>query len=420
MIEALLFKGSDAGEEDDHDLPFPAGTPFKGVVRSKDFITGTNLAAQIGLTDGIPVNNESGWLHFVEDNGYNIYIAKKPIRYALPWSAVDTAQTGKEINLLGKTFIVDFMTGMAANFLNPENPVNAGGQWNRYMYNVYDGERVDELPASKEVWGHYDSHMLGIPLGSEDKLTTLGAMSHVKNPISGGQGGGHALRGVQYPGTSPPNIMGVWYTNPPDMADFVGWRPMLYEKGTTAPIPVTPFKGEATLITATDLAAAIGLVDGTVLNDDSTWLKFVDAGKTFYIAKKTLMVNITHEQLDAVGAVYGSKTIVIGGLTYKVRLMTGLNADPGDAAGGEYSNYLMRVTNLYTPIGDAWGAYDPGTDLGWGGGAGSGELSILQEIYTPYGGWATRGYPGFDGIWYQIPNTTHAGYGWKPVLELVG
>jgi hypothetical protein len=421
MLEALLTSRPSAEEQDDHDLAFPAGTPFKGVVRSRDFINGTTLATRIGLTAGTAINNESGWLHFVEDNGYNIYIAKKPLRHALTWASIDQAQQGKEIILGGKTFLVDFMTGMAGQGLDPGTPSNGGGQWNRYMYNIYNGERVAELPVTKENWGPYDSHMLGIPLGSEDKLTTPGAMSHVKEVIAGGQGGGHALRGVQYPGTTPPNIAGVWYTNPEDVGFFIGWRPMLYEKGTSPPVPVTPFKGEvlaADFINATALAAAIGLVPGTVTNNTSPWLKFIDNGKTFYMPKMSIRNNITHEQLEALGAVKGTKTIVIGGLTYKVRLMTGLTADPGSVGGGEYNDYFTRVTNQYTPIGNAWASYTM-TDIGWTGSTGNNELTLIQEFNASYGGWATRGYPGFGGVWYQIANTTHAGYGWRPVLELV-
>lgn len=97
---------------DNSDLPFPAGTPFKGVVSAKNFIDGVQLADQIGLVAGLPVNKDAGWLHFIEDNGYNIYIAKKPIRYNLTWEHINTAQLGKEIIIGGKTFLVEFMSGM--------------------------------------------------------------------------------------------------------------------------------------------------------------------------------------------------------------------------------------------------------------------------------------------------------------------
>ena len=412
MIEQLLSSGGQAEEIDDHDLSFPAGTPFKGVVRSKDFINGTTLAFRIDLTAGVAINNDSGWLHFLEDNGYNIYIAKKPLRSSIGWSDISSAQTGKEITIGGKTFVVEFMSGMKGDGF-AASVDNSGGAWNKYIYNIYGGERLAELPVSRENWGSYTSPMLGLPLDAEEKLSP-GAFSWVKETVTNVPGG-HATRGVMYPGTTSPNVAGVWYGGPPDAAIHYGWRPMLVEKGTTPPVPITPFKGEiaqADLITQTDLATALGLTDGTNINPDAPWLKIVENGVTVYLAKNSFRNNILKETLESLNIVTGGHTIVIGGLTYKVRCMTGRDAPVSGTIGGEWLDWMTKLTD------GTWAAYTT-TQLATGtGGVNNGELVHVQEMHNE-SAFATNGYPSLMGPWYQNPGATNAAYGWRPVLELV-
>lgn len=412
MQEQLLSTQGVAEENDDHDLAFPSGTPFQGVVRSKDFINGTSLASRIGLTAGLGINNNSGWLHFVESNGYNIYIAKKPLRNSLSWSDINAAQTGKEIILNGKTFTVEFLTGMKADGMSGA-VANTGGAWNNYIYNVYAGERVAELPASKLVWGYYTSSMLGLPLDSEDKLKP-GSFSYVKEAVTN-VAGAHATRGVTYPGTANPNVMGVWYGAPGDAAVHYGWRPMLVEKGTTPPVPVTPFKGEiaqSALITQTALATAVGLTEGANINSGAPWLMIVENGKTYYLAKAAFRNSILRETLNTLNLVTGNKTIVIGGLTYKVRLMTGRDAAISINIGGEWLDWMTNLTNA------TWASYTTAQLATGTGGVSNGELAHVQEKHGS-NTWATNGYPNLMGAWYQNPNATNVGYGWRPVLELV-
>jgi hypothetical protein len=412
MFELLLSPRQFAMEEDDHDLPFPAGTPFKGVVRSSDFIDGITLANRINLVEGTPINNNSGWLHFVEDNGYNIYIAKKPLRQQLNWSAINTAQTGKEIVLGGKTFVVEFITGMKTENMSAV-PDNAGGAWNKYIYNIYGGERANELPA-RENWGSYTENMLGLPITNAG-ATVPGTYSWVKETVANGTAA-HATRGVVYPGVTVPNVMGVWYGSENDgiNAAHYAWRPMLVEKGTSPPQPVTPFKGEVaqtSLITATDLATAVGLTAGTVTNAGTPWLMIVENGITYYLAKTSMRHTVTKEQLIAANIVNGSKTIQIGGKTYKVRLMTGRDAATSNTVAGEWLHWYTNLTD------GTWAFYTT-TDLITGtGAANNGQLPLVQENDTR--GHAANGYPNLMGAWYQNPNVTNAGYGWRPVLELV-
>lgn len=418
MLEQLLLAGNPDYISDNSDLPFPAGTPFKGVVRAKNFITGSQLATQIDLTVGVPINSDAGWLHFVEDNGYNIYIAKKPLRAGLTWATINTAQTGKEIIIGDKTFLVEFMTGMRADNV-AATPANSGGAWDRYIYNVYGGERADQLPSSRENWGSYTEAMLGIPLVSETQsIQTFppGSMSYMKDVVTN-TANGHAVRGVCYPITdSIPNVMGVWYGGTSNSDIYYGWRPMLVEKGTAPPDPVTPFKGEVAqsdFITFSTLATTMGVTTGTAINTTAPWLKIVQNGVTYYWPKASIRRGVLRETLNTLNLVTGNSTIVIGGLTYKVRLVLGRDADTSTTIGREWLDWMTNLTN------GNWAAYTPANLVTGTGGTTNGELVLTQERHQATN-WAANGYPNLlTSGWYQTANTTNNGYGWRPVLELV-
>lgn len=149
-------------------------------------------------------------------------------------------------------------------------------------------------------------------------------------------------------------------------------------------------------ITPTNLMAAIGVSGGLAFSGDANpgWLKFFVDGKTLYIAKKPMRVNLLYETLNAAGAVKGTKVITIAGKQYKVRLMTGATTDPGATAGGEYDNIFSRATTLYGGgAGDRW-ANLSAADVGWVSGTNNGQLTLCQEANSANGGWLTRGYPG--------------------------
>jgi len=83
----------------------------------------------------------------------------------------------------------------------------------------------------------------------------------------------------------------------------------------------TGYYGETTtaeLITGSDLAASIGLIEGTSINDTAGWLKFQSHGKVLYIAKKPQRHTVSWDQIYWRSAVYGDRTIRIGNDLYKV------------------------------------------------------------------------------------------------------
>lgn len=417
MFEAMLGISFQQGANDNSDIPFPAGTPFKGITKSANFIYGDALADLVGLSAGAPMNVDSGWLHFVEDNGLELYIAKKPIRYAATYEAINTALNGgsKDVTVRGEVYVCRLMTG-AISSSAAAVPSNAGGEWNRYMYNVYDNTDRASIPSAL-IWGDYTRTMLGLGAPGGTDLSD-GVFTICAEQLTNGR----CLRGNDWQNSSGNHpIMGIWNMPPNNPQTYYGWRPVLVKKST---IPPTPFRGEVTgaeLITPTALMTAIG-VSGGVAPPDATpnWLKFIDNGKTFYIAKKPMRLALLWETLNTAGAVKGTKVITIGANQYKVRLMTGGNGpDPATVGGGEYDAYFARVTvNYQGSANDRWAAYT-NADVYWNNSTGNGELTLCQEKYSTNGP-LTRGYPGFNGIWYQAPNTTHNGYGWRPVLELIG
>jgi hypothetical protein len=404
-----------AAAADDSGLTFPTGTPYKGVVPSVNFIYGDSLATAVGLTAGTLMNRDCGWLHYIEDNGLELYIAKKPIRYNVSWEQLNArGLTGSaEITIGGVVYVIRLMTGALNATSGGVGPSNAGGDWNRYMYNIYTMADRAGFPVDALHWADYTGPMLGV--ATVDGSNELG----VGTICADGSAASHFTRGSDSASQeSGAQIKGIWYIDANTPQNWYGWRPMLIKKST---IPATPFKGEvqaADFISGSALAAAVGFTTGTLVNDTTPWLKFVDAGKTFYMPKKVIRQALSWTQLNVLGLITGTKTVVIGGLTYKVRAMTGGDgSDPSGVAGGEYNNYFLRVTTSYPGSDGAWGTNTP-SDMGWTGGTSNGELQICKEASTS-GGHLLRGYPGFAGIWYEPDDTAYPGYGWRPVLELV-
>jgi hypothetical protein len=81
MLEIMMGFKVTQGE------PLLAGTyehGYYGEVPAGEFITGDQLATQVGLTAGTAFNSDADWLKFSLDNR-TLYVAKKPFRYNLSW-----------------------------------------------------------------------------------------------------------------------------------------------------------------------------------------------------------------------------------------------------------------------------------------------------------------------------------------------
>ena len=169
------------------------------------------------------------------------------------------------------------------------------------------------------------------------------------------------------------------------------------------------------LISGTALASSIGLSNGAAFNSDAGWFKFAFRKKILFVAKKPMRHTISWDHIDAVGAVFGAATVTIGGLTYKVRLLTGGNNDPASEAGGEWDELIYGIHGSQPPD---WDNY---TDAGIGvGGTLDGRYNWCQE--TSSSNSAYRVNRGGSGVAYFGTNSVasaSARYGWRPVLELV-
>jgi hypothetical protein len=398
----MLSSGSFIGLPDNSDLPYPTGTPFKGVVRSSEFITGSALAAAINLTQGTGVNSDAGWLHFIETGGQELYIAKKPLRYNITWEEINTRQQAAELTINGEVYVVRFMKGMTADGV-AASPGNRGGDWNRYMYNVYGGQHKGSLPAGTENWGPYTEYMLGL----SDTRVSQDPYTHSVMAEAVSQGG-HATRGNTWTDSQDPNIMGLWYIQPNTPQVWYGWRPMLIKKST---LPPTPYKGlvaAASFITPSALSTLVSYSFGTLMDDATPWMHFIeDNGKEVYVAQKSIRDKCTRASLNTAGLgnTAAGKTVTIAGKQYKCRLLT--EAEWNRYMYGVYGNTYVSVNTL------GWAAY---TDAQLGTCTGGVIAGGLAHTFDG----STRGYTSIGSAWPTndgSPGTS--GYAWRPILELI-
>ena len=184
------------------------------------------------------------------------------------------------------------------------------------------------------------------------------------------------------------------------------------------------------------LASAIGLTTGTAQYSDSPWLHFTLDGVELYVAKRTYRRSVSWDQIDAVGAVFGDKTIEIDDRTYKVRLLksvatgntyTGLGGyDPAGTHGSEWNRLFYPIYgDNPSPVsgeGLQFGslAQYTGTDLVLHHTAGNGTYSWCQETPSSNTGWCIRrGYNGVPHLSWTTASDMASVNGWRPVLELV-
>ena len=210
--------------------------------------------------------------------------------------------------------------------------------------------------------------------------------------------------------------------------------------------PGAEFLGEVLtgdFINGEELATAIGLVAGTAQNTTEPWLHFILDGVELYVAKKPYRHSVSWNQINAAEAVFGTKTVTINKLEYKVRLLktvasgdtyTGSTGawDPVEARGSEWNRLMYPIhsgkhidpNNPSSVSGERirFGTLAQYTDadLVVHNSAGNGSYSLCQE--TPSSNTGSRVVRGRHGVsylfWTTASNTT-SHIGWRPVLELV-
>jgi len=203
------------------------------------------------------------------------------------------------------------------------------------------------------------------------------------------------------------------------------------------------------LIDGYALASECGISQGTNQHSTAGWLKFAYKGEILFVAKKTIRHSITWGAINTAKCVYGDsgdKTVAIGGLTYKVRLMRALEPtnDPKTPASNDSGtvnhhsewnrlmcqihqraldkswNYPDNIENdigiLEHSLGNGTNGMYNNADLGVT--SGNGEYSWCQEYGTETYYNMFRG----SGVSYSSCFTRFVDdnrLGWRPVLELV-
>lgn len=186
-----------------------------------------------------------------------------------------------------------------------------------------------------------------------------------------------------------------------------------------APGPTTLAKGDSSLgyygevssadmIKGTDLAQYVGLGSSNILYDTGNWLCYSLNGKRVYVAKKPIMNQVSWNTLNAQGLVTGSNIVVIHGIKYKVRLLTGVNS-----TAGEWNSLIYRV-HVSDPTGSNWASFT-NEDLVIG--TGSGRTTWCQEDVS--GAKVYRGYNSLTDYQTGQPTSATDTTGWRPILEPV-
>ena len=179
-------------------------------------------------------------------------------------------------------------------------------------------------------------------------------------------------------------------------------------------------------ITSDELTDLLDFRDGVDQNSDAGWLKFYvgptaacnstpGTSKCIFIAKQSLKNNISWDQIDNAGLVYGTTSRTVLGQSYNIRIMTGGEASPG--TGSEWNELIYRVHAKQPESKSNWETFNTiETNIT----SGEGRYTWCQE--TPSSKPTERVYRGGSGLANWGANTspiTGANGGWRPVLELV-
>lgn len=173
-------------------------------------------------------------------------------------------------------------------------------------------------------------------------------------------------------------------------------------------------------ITGAQLASLIGSMPGTPINSGGGWLKFMRGGKPLFVAKLPYARSISWNDLNSKNILTGARTLVIGGKSYKIRVMTGGDKNPYTAAGGEW-NDLMYAVSAGRPAGYAGlrAAEFSETALGIGSVANPMRTLCLETSASASANCMTRGRE--NTAWFGGLQKTDNGtlVYWRPVLEPV-
>lgn len=182
-----------------------------------------------------------------------------------------------------------------------------------------------------------------------------------------------------------------------------------------------------------NIAALSGISQGTIHGEGSGFLKFILDTKELLIPKKPIRLAASWDTLNAAGCVFGQKQITVGGVKYKVRLLTGADSNPAVSWGGAgiFVHYYPGTHNsewsrLFYPIikDDPYVPIPPGNLTGP---YTSDDLEMNQTIYQWCQETASnnstyriiRGANYASDIYHFVSSHANNNDGWRPCLEKV-
>lgn len=200
------------------------------------------------------------------------------------------------------------------------------------------------------------------------------------------------------------------------------------------------------LFTASQIASAVGITQGTAQHENEPWLKFAYEGKILFRPRKAIRHSISWNAINTAKCVYGDsdgKTVTKDGKQYRVRLMRGALTDPSKytdadrgARGSEWNKLMLPIHEQAIDKSWAYPAYVEDNVPVWAHnfGAGAGGMYSDADLQVASG----------DGryVWQQETRNNSASFrvyrglgvsnsdsftssyalrsvGWAPVLELV-
>ncbi len=141
----------------------PAG--FYGEVPAKDFITGDELAQEIGLTKGVAVlpSSDEKWLKF-SYLGKIEFVSKLPLRDEVSWNHLNEVNAvfgQRTIVIHEKTYKIRLMKGKTEGLQDDqsafEGKILHGSEWNKLMLPIHENapsnwEKRDNVNSPTENW----------------------------------------------------------------------------------------------------------------------------------------------------------------------------------------------------------------------------------------------------------------------------